>query len=268
MSSDSLTAEPPRWELPPHMRRETVLRFDTAAHDLYAATVALLRRVGVGDFPVTAGGLARLEDFVVEKDLFRNFKARAALYRAVGDDTAFLATYEAFLCGAVLPFLKLRLKGSAEAVAAEGPSADGEEAATGRRDASSADGALTFYCQVPPTVRLQSPGPSHSRTHSDDEYGHQTGEINFWLPLTDHSLTRTALWVESSPGAGDYHPLDLGYGEAAVFHGTLCRHFAPPNGSACTRVSLDFRIGIGGYFDPDWALESVRAQHTRKAIRL
>ena len=37
-----------------------------------------------------------------------------------------------------------------------------------------------------------------------------------------------------------------------MFHGTLVRHFVPPNRSEHTRVSMDFRIGVGQHFDPDW----------------
>ena len=37
-----------------------------------------------------------------------------------------------------------------------------------------------------------------------------------------------------------------------MFHGTLVRHFVPPNRTEHTRVSLDFRIGVGQYFDPGW----------------
>ena len=29
------------------------------------------------------------------------------------------------------------------------------------------------------------------------------------MPLTDPALTQTTLWVESSPDAGDYHPLQV-----------------------------------------------------------
>ena len=52
--------------------------------------------------------------------------------------------------------------------------------------AASTDEPLTFYVQRPPTLRLQ-PGPSAFtvRPHNDAEYGHQPGELNFWLPLTD-----------------------------------------------------------------------------------
>jgi len=92
------------------------------------------------------------------------------------------------------------------------------------------------------------------------------GEVNFWMALTDPQLTGTTLWVESSPHAADYHPLQVGPGEIAAFHGTLCRHHVPPNHSSYTRVSLDFRVGIGKYFDPQWQLEGAKAQHTRREI--
>ena len=42
-------------------------------------------------------------------------------------------------------------------------------------------------------MRIQ-PGPSehYGRTHRDAEYGHQPGEINFWLQLTAHEVRRAA----------------------------------------------------------------------------
>ena len=54
-----------------------------------------------------------------------------------------------------------------------------------------------------------------------------------------------ARWVESEPDRGDYQPLDISYGEIGIFHGTLCRHHVPKNSSDFTRVSMDFRIGLG-----------------------
>ena len=41
-----------------------------------------------------------------------------------------------------------------------------------------------------------------------------------------------------------------------------------PNTSPCTRVSLDFRVGVGGYFDPNWTLREAKAQHTRRHVVL
>merc|ERR1712216_503181 len=44
--------------------------------------------------------------------------------------------------------------------------------------------------------------------HNDAEFGHQHGEINFWLPLTDCNLENT-LWVESAPALRDWRPVLL-----------------------------------------------------------
>ena len=57
------------------------------------------------------------------------------------------------------------------------------------------------------------------------------------------------------------HPLEVDYGTIAAFHGALCRHRAPPNASPYLRASLDFRVGVGRFFDPDWRLPGVKAQH-------
>ena len=88
------------------------------------------------------------------------------------------------------------------------------------------------------------------------------------MPLTEYADTRTTLLVESAPGRGDFHPLAVTHGEIARFHGTLCHHHAPPNASLCTRVSLDFRVGIGRFFDPHWRLKGAKAQHTRVEVLL
>lgn len=61
--------------------------------------------------------------------------------------------------------------------------------------------------------------------HSDAEYGHQPGEINFWLPLTELSPKAT-LWSESAPQKGDFAPFLPKVGEVVRFHGAVCRHFA------------------------------------------
>ena len=143
----------------------------------------------------------------------------------------------------------------------------------------------------PPTVRLQ-PGPSdvYVNPHSDAVYGHQPGELNFWMPLTPYrprcdapdarppsaggtsvgralgAGSRTTLWAESAAGAGDYHPLEVEPGQIAVFHGSLCRHHVPANPTRCTRASLDFRVGVDGCFDPEWVLRGTKADHNRREM--
>ena len=131
-------------------------------------------------------------------------------------------------------------------------------------------------------MRIQ-PGPSDAfcRVHSDAEYGHQDGELNFWMPLTRHlpnservkddsvdaGCTPT-LWVESKPQADDFHPVDIDYGAILMFHGALCRHTVPQNSSNLTRISMDFRIGVGPYYDQHWVLPGVKARHGYREYRL
>ncbi|CAE8726621.1 unnamed protein product [Polarella glacialis] len=77
------------------------------------------------------------------------------------------------------------------------------------------------------------------------------------MPLSDYSKTKSTLWVESEPNADDFHPLDINIGEIAMFHGTLVRHYAPGNPSEFLRASMDFRIGVDTFFDPQWRLEGL-----------
>ncbi len=128
---------------------------------------------------------------------------------------------------------------------------------------------MTFYYQRPPTLRIQ-PGPARAlvRAHDDAEYGHQNGELNFWLPLTNRGINGVDLWCETIAGAGDFHPVEVSYGEAVSFHGSSCRHYVNPNHSQRTRVSLDFRVGVEGYFDPCWQMVGTTDDHSRKKVTL
>lgn len=86
------------------------------------------------------------------------------------------------------------------------------------------------------------------------------------MPLTDYELTQTTLLVESRPLLGDFRPLDFSPGTLAAFHGTLCRHFANANPTQYTRASLDFRIGIGRFFDSNWTLRGTKSDHGRFVV--
>jgi hypothetical protein len=234
-----------------------VLRFDTAVHDLRGAAVSLLRTA-----PPTIGafdGPPELEAFRVPASALKGKsgsveESQQALSKLMASDPAFLGAFRAFVESTVLPELKRRL------LAATGEGGPPSTAAT------------TFYYQCPPTLRLQ-PGPSNRyvRRHCDAEYGHQKGELNYWLPLTRRELTKTTLWVERGQGGGgveDDHPLCIDYGEVAAFHGSVLRHHVPANTSPHTRVSLDFRVGIEGYFDPAWSMRGTKEDHGRCAVVL
>jgi protein-L-isoaspartate(D-aspartate) O-methyltransferase len=232
--------------LPQSLLRKSFISFNTELIDLRSEIINFLSRSGssFGSFPTTPHVL---EEFQPSVDVFRNFNARKIVYKAVSSDEKLLSVYTNLIKEVIVPHLKALL------VAEE----------------NEGDKKHTFYYQYPPTLRIQ-PGPSkmHGRSHRDAEYGHQCGELNFWMPLSYYSLTQTTLFVEDSPDSKKFHPLMIEYGNIGKFHGTLCHHYAPCNKSMCTRVSLDFRVGISDYFDPEWMLQGIKAQHGRKSITM
>jgi hypothetical protein len=73
-------------------------------------------------------------------------------------------------------------------------------------------------------------------------------------------------WAAGSVAScGDFRVLEVDVGEAFVFHGTSCRHRVPPNPTPFTRVSLDFRTGVGAHFDPLWSKQGTQHDHARQA---
>lgn len=282
-------------DLPVALKREDFFTFDTSEYDLCGAVIALLLRCGsdLGHFPeqqaspkgrevvqaealqedppdetdqsATPGEEQTLEDvltgeaseaechasdapryhieeFKLDDDAWQSVEKQHLLTRTLVEDEEFLGVFDRLVKEVVLPYYKRRLVA--------------EDSFYERK--------TKFFYQRPPTLRLQ-PGPSDRfvRQHSDAVYGHQNGELNFWMPLSPYNRTRTTLWVESAAGAGDFHPLDVDHGEIAAFHGTFCRHYVPANSTRFTRVSLDFRVGVEGCFDPVWVLRGTKSDHTR-----
>jgi len=244
--------------LPGEIRAKRIVEYDTKQYDLRRAITNLLRQAD----PTLIGGWnddeTQLENFIVpDVSLQPNRpnhpsgngeKAQQTLSDLVAEDETFLALFDLFLSSFIVPWLKKLLSD-------EGIVNSGEE--------------TTFYYQRPPTLRIQ-PGSStrYVRPHRDSDYGHQDGELNFWMPLTDPGLTQTDLWVETSPGQEDYIPLGVKVGEVAAFHGSSCKHFVPANPSAHTRVSLDFRVGVKGFFDPIWTMLGTVSDHNRREVKL
>ena len=101
-----------------------------------------------------------------------------------------------------------------------------------------------FLYQYMPTFRVHLP---HDQAihgwHCDSEpgYDHPLGEINIQLAITDMDGT-SATWVESVPGLGDFHPMNMKYGEFVIFNGNKCIHGNKINLTEKTRISLDFRV--------------------------
>jgi hypothetical protein len=109
-------------------------------------------------------------------------------------------------------------------------------------------GCDTVACQAFPCVRVNRPGEFSIGPHCDAAYGHGCANLNCYLPLTKISQTNS-LWLESSPGAEDWHSIEAGYGDIKRFWGGLCTHFTVENETASTRVSLDFRCVPGPLFE-------------------
>jgi len=235
--------------LPPLLRKEARVYFDPKQHDIYGAVVEILHTTGpiLGAYPPDTE-VSPLENYQLDARAFKKPRARQALNEAVTGSERFLTAFDRLLQEVVIPHMKARLVESGE---------------------YRAEDTCVFFYQRPPTLRLQ-PGPSEEtgKRHRDAEYGHQDGEVNFWLPLTDYSMTRTALWVESEEGAGDFHPLDAEYGSMVAFHGTTCWHEVPANPSQYMRASLDFRVGVEACFDPSWVLRGTRASHNYQTFSL
>ena len=163
-------------ELPRELRTQQLLTFDQAAYDLRGRVCDLLQTV-----PSVGVSGDALEDFSMAPDAWASKDLQCQLTDAVLADDAFLDLYDRFVREVCVVHMKRRL-------------ADCGFCAL--------DAPVKFYCQRPPTLRLQ-PGPSerHVGRHNDAKYGHQNGEVNFWLPLTSLAETRTTLWLESASGA-------------------------------------------------------------------
>ncbi|GMH97493.1 hypothetical protein TrST_g13888 [Triparma strigata] len=208
------------------------------------STITKMLKAGVGD--IFEGDFEVLEDITLQgRGLMKKDKGKSqkTLTALVAADEEFLATFDAFVEEAIIPYLKRKLGGL--------------------------ENTLKFYVQRPPTVRIQ-PGPSSKsvRPHCDAEYGHQPGELNFWLPLTDPKATSTTLWVETEVEGGEYKALECGVGEVAAFWGTKLRHYVPCNESGRSRVSIDFRVGVEGYFDPEWSMKGTVDDHNRRVVEM
>ena len=97
--------------------------------------------------------------------------------------------------------------------------------------------------QGPPTLRCHMPGGRPTiKMHRDADYArHYDTEINIWVPVTEVRESN-GLYLESSPGKGDFRPFCMKNGQYMQFHGYACRHYSKENDTEVTRVSFDFRV--------------------------
>ena len=238
--------------LPGGMTGEAVLRYEEAEHPLAKRVLEMLRLAalrggGEGKSAVFEALGDALEDVkLAAGSLAKGSDAQDTLAGIVEADERFLKAFDDFVDSFILPHLKGVLSEA-------GRTREGDK--------------VKFYVQRPPTLRIQpGPSPKYVRAHNDGEYGHQPGEVNFWMPLTDAARAMATLWVEVEPGF--YQSMGSTKGEVVRFHGTSKKHYVPSNPTNSSRVSLDFRVGVQGSFDPDWTLKGEVGGHGRRQVEL
>jgi hypothetical protein len=102
-------------------------------------------------------------------------------------------------------------------------------------------GTEDFCFQRVPTFRLHFPGNiAVGEFHTDGDYNHEAGEVNFWVPFTA-AWDTNSVWIETELGNSDYQPWELSPGQALVFDAVHWRHGNKVNDTGSTRVSFDFR---------------------------
>lgn len=103
--------------------------------------------------------------------------------------------------------------------------------------------------QTSPVLRVVMPSEHFAtKAHRDGDYGHVPQELNYWIPLSP-VFGSNSLFVESFPDRGDFEAFEGDNGDVFRWWGNRCEHYASPNRTDCTRVSLDFRVVPG----PLWA---------------
>jgi hypothetical protein len=96
--------------------------------------------------------------------------------------------------------------------------------------------------QAVPTFRVHYPGLTAVREfHRDSDYFHQSGVLNYWIPLT-RAAGDSTVWVETVAGSAEYEPVDLDPGELLGFDAVALRHGNHANSTGATRVRFDFRV--------------------------
>jgi hypothetical protein len=220
----------PLISLPDTFRYEKIINFDQLEHKKLLESVQSLLKSN------------DLENYIPENENIFNYKFSKNIREKVAEDEEVCNQYEKLIKEVIAPHVLNEYNGLED----------------------------TILYQFPPSLRIY---PSLNkerelgRMHSDDEYGHQDGEINFWMPLTK-AYGNNTLWAETGPGLGNFHPFELEYGQIQRFNGTYCRHKTLPNDTGKTRISLDFRVVTLNSFDHEWKLPGCDYIHGRKKYTL
>ncbi|MDF1667654.1 MAG: hypothetical protein P1V97_38310 [Planctomycetota bacterium] len=225
--------------MPDNLRAFKTLKFDPNHYDFRGA-VAELFDVELGSDLASA-----LSSYSPEKSPFGYEYAKKLRVKMMRDGQSLLVAYEALVKEIIAPMMLAEY--------------EIEKA--------------TFLYQYPPTLRVfpsLSPPKALGRLHTDYEYGHQDGEINFWLPVVNIGGDNASLWSESSPGTKDFFPFSLNYGEIQRFHGVSLMHGTYPNDSGKTRISLDFRVALEESFETGYSHPNrkVNFKHEMKRLPL
>jgi hypothetical protein len=110
-----------------------------------------------------------------------------------------------------------------------------------------------FCFQRVPTFRVHLPSNvAVGEFHTDADYHHPVGEVNFWVPLTNAWGSNT-VWIERAPSEKEYAPAPpLAPGQLLMFDAVRWSHGNVVNETGATRVSFDFRcIPLSRYREVD-----------------
>ena len=119
--------------------------------------------------------------------------------------------------------------------------------------------------QTFPSFRIHQPNNiAVGEYHKDSDFGHNTHELNFWLPFTDAWGTNT-VWV-GDPKSNDHECMEVKYGEVANFDGANTLHGNKDNLTGKSRLSIDFRIFPMKYYDKDEQEEAVTITQKKRLI--
>ena len=107
-----------------------------------------------------------------------------------------------------------------------------------------------FCYQAVPTFRVHLPdNVAVGEFHTDGDYNHSPGEVNFWVPLTA-AFDTNSVFIESKMGSGEFSPVHAEYGDVVTFDAVRWRHGNKLNVTGQTRVSFDFRCIAESLYNP------------------
>tara|TARA_Y100000817_G_scaffold225460_1_gene178431 strand:- start:467 stop:1120 length:654 start_codon:yes stop_codon:yes gene_type:complete len=95
--------------------------------------------------------------------------------------------------------------------------------------------------QTYPSFRIHQPNNiAVGQYHKDSDFGHNTHEMNFWLPFTN-AWDTNSVWI-GDPDSDDHVCMEVNYGQVANFDGANSLHGNKDNLTGKSRLSIDFRI--------------------------